>query len=379
MRFLLLALIFFVAFDTEAKTAAKPGRVGPTPADVAIAIPKLSEMLSRTSNPNSEPRNAKLDPCPSVGARAMAFSSAPAANPSLDTGNGSAGSSGSPTSGAGEGGTAASYFAFDNENPIDEAQAKTLVAQYGPKTLIGFDPNNGNDEACKKAGALCHLYSEGTGGETDGAWAPDECVRIKRRAQAEGLNVGNSEDGSDCESGAWVKAWRGTHWKDGKWWTSTQKQLIQWKPASMEIDNLPKVKADGPGEIVAFLQDFDRVRKANGLKTSLLPKNLESNQYTAIQNAIQSGQLPRDILTSCGINEEGIGAGANGLNISVLRSVDTNQYRAQGKCGGGSVPMSMRTSPHRNERHDINEVLPDLTSTSLIALFSLDDKASTLN
>ncbi len=224
------------------------------------------------------------------------------------------------------------YFEFASDSRITPARVYDLAKKYDKNVMIGADSGNADSNAtmaaAKSAGVFRHIYLEGPGGVTGNQGiAPDELERIKAGARYAGI------DTSDVH---WRQKWNQAGWKV---YTRHQIKDLYADYDSYEIDNLYNGIGDSDAALLAFLKEQQAWAKSNGVKATILLKNVESSQWPLIINAVKAGELSRAGLTDFCISEEDFSAAekrkqaaaAASIGIQQLDSASTYSYAARGE------------------------------------------------
>ena len=224
------------------------------------------------------------------------------------------------------------YFDFASDSRITPARVRELAEKYKNNVLIGADSGNTDSQAtmaaAKAAGVFRHIYLEGPGGVTGNSGiAPDELARMKAGARYAGI---------DTSSPDWRQKWNQSGWKI---YTRHQIQDLYADYDSYEIDNLYNGIGETAQALLAFLKEQQAWAKANGIKATIMLKNVESKQWPLIVTAVKSGELSRDGLTDFCISEEDFSpaekrrqaAAAASIGIQQLDSPSTYSYAARGE------------------------------------------------
>ncbi len=224
------------------------------------------------------------------------------------------------------------YFDFASDSRITPARVRELAEKYKKNVMIGADSGNSDSKAtmaaAKSAGVFRHIYLEGPGGVTGNRGiAPDELARMKAGARYAGIDTSNAD---------WKKKWNQFGWKV---YTRHQIKDIYADYDSYEIDNLYNGIGESGPALLAFLKEQQAWAKANGIKATIMLKNVESGQWPLIVNAVRSGELSRDGLTDFCISEEDFrsrekrqqAAAAASVGIQQLDSASTYSYAARGE------------------------------------------------
>ena len=224
------------------------------------------------------------------------------------------------------------YFDFASDSRITPARVRELAEKYHKNVMIGADSGNSDSKgtmaAAKAAGVFRHIYLEGPGGVTGNSGiAPDELARMKAGAKYAGIDTSNAD---------WKKKWNESGWKI---YTRHQIKNLYADYDSYEIDNLYNGIGDSGAALVAFLKEQQAWAKANGIKATIMLKNVESGQWPLIIKAVKSGELSREGLTDFCISEEDFkarekekqAAAAASIGIQQLDSPSTYNYAARGE------------------------------------------------
>ncbi|MBI3549306.1 MAG: peptidoglycan-binding protein [Elusimicrobia bacterium] len=261
------------------------------------------------------------------------------------------------------------YFDFSSPSPASADKTRQLVQRHGQggrRVLIGADAGdhayvamgarpegrlagrfwdvmNGADAS----GADKHVYLEGPGGETgDEGIQPAELRRMQAGARLAGLNPDRDSN------------WR-AKWNAGLWIGPTQNQIRYYDAKgfkSYEIDNMDQMFRQNPEATVRFLAQHDAWRQENGIRATLMMKNLSPSQLERIERAIQDGDrcrrercpagtitLRRSMFSDYHISERGSGNRARQaeitarMGIQTVPSNNTKRYDAR-----GAFAVSMR-------------------------------------
>jgi hypothetical protein len=224
------------------------------------------------------------------------------------------------------------YFEFASDSRITPARVRELAEKYQKNVMIGADSGNSDSKAtmaaAKAAGVFRHIYLEGPCGVTGNQGiAPDELARMKAGAKYAGIDISKPD---------WRKKWNDSGWKV---YTRHQIKDLYADYDSYEIDNLYNGIGDTGASLVAFLKEQQAWAKENGIKATIMLKNIESGQWPLIVKAVKSGELSRAGLTDFCISEEDFkasekqkqAAAAASIGIQQLDSPSTYNYAARGE------------------------------------------------
>jgi hypothetical protein len=224
------------------------------------------------------------------------------------------------------------YFDFASDSRITPARVKELAEKYNKNVMIGADSGNTNAKktmaTAKELGLFRHIYLEGPGGVTGNKGiAPDELARMKAGAKYAGIDTSKAD---------WKMKWNESGWKI---YTRHQIKDLYADYDSYEIDNLYNGIGDSGAALVAFLKEQQTWAKENGIKATIMLKNVESGQWPLIVKAVKAGEISREGLTDFCISEEDFSAkekqkqaaAAASIGIQQLDSPSTYSYAARGE------------------------------------------------
>jgi len=222
------------------------------------------------------------------------------------------------------------YFEFASNTQVSPARVRALAEKYKRSVMIGGDSGHqdfgSTMAAAKAAGVLRHVYLEGPGGPTGSSGIEaGELARMKSGARYAKINT-NDRD--------WMSKWNSYGWKV---WTRHQIKDIYAGFDSYEIDNLDRGTGQGVAALISFLKEQQAWAQQNGVKATMLLKNVTGSQWPALAAAIKSGAVSRDGLTEFAISEEDTPGKdaqkkyAASVGIQVLDSTNTYAYAAHGE------------------------------------------------